>query len=71
MNQEKKIKATCPNCKKKCNYDIKNKYRPFCSKSCHDQDLIKWHDEDYRIKGKEATNEEILDELKKDNKEED
>ena len=61
---EKKAEISCPQCKKKCEYNIKNKYRPFCSKRCYDLDLINWHDEEYAIKGEKATDDDLLRKIK-------
>ena len=67
--KEKVIKTKCPCCKKEIVYDPKNKYRPFCSKPCYSHDLIKWHDEDYAIKGEQASEEDLLQEYRKSKKE--
>ncbi len=46
----KKIKITCPVCKKEAKWDD-NPFRPFCSERCRLIDLGKWASEDYRIAG--------------------
>ena len=69
MEKKKVIKTKCPCCKKEIVYDPKNKYRPFCSKPCYSHDLIKWHDEDYAIKGEQASEEDLLQEYRKSKKE--
>ncbi len=68
LKEKKELEMTCPQCQKKIIYDAKNKYRPFCSKPCYDLDLIKWHDEDYGIKGEQASFEEIVEEERKKKK---
>lgn len=68
-DSEKKILTKCPQCHKEIIYDIKNKFRPFCSKACYSHDLIKWHDEDYSIKGAPANEEELLREYLRKGKE--
>ena len=46
----KKIKITCPACKKEAKWDD-NPFRPFCSERCRLIDLGKWASEEYRIAG--------------------
>ena len=58
MPQEQKSKnwVHCPQCKKKILYDLKNEFRPFCSKLCKLEDLGNWAEDKYTIPGP-ATNE--------------
>ncbi len=44
----------CPTCGKDLVYDVKNKYRPFCSERCRMVDLGQWFEESYSISGEEA-----------------
>ncbi len=46
--KEEKTYVSCPNCKKKTEYEG-NPYRPFCSKRCKMVDLGSWLKEEYRI----------------------
>ena len=41
----------CPQCNKKIE-DLKNPYRPFCSKNCKMVDLEGWFTDEYVIKDK-------------------
>jgi len=45
------MKVKCPTCKKKNEWD-NNRYRPFCSERCKLIDLGKWAAEEYKIEGK-------------------
>ena len=39
----------CPHCKKRIEYSVNNKYRPFCSERCQLIDLGDWANENYKI----------------------
>lgn len=41
--------VSCPRCGKEMQWDVNNRYRPFCSERCKMIDLGKWANEDYRI----------------------
>lgn len=41
----------CPTCHKSIRYDYTNRFRPFCSKACRNQDIISWVEEGYKIPG--------------------
>ena len=41
--------VTCPHCGKEHQWDIGNRYRPFCSERCKMIDLGKWANEEYRV----------------------
>jgi len=43
--QLKKIKSTCPTCKKKS----EEPFSPFCSKKCADLDLMKWLNDEHQL----------------------
>lgn len=43
------MKVKCPHCGKQADFDIKNKFRPFCSQRCSTLDLGAWADEKYRV----------------------
>lgn len=44
---DKKVK--CPRCGKSTVYDVKNKFRPFCSDRCQLIDLGEWASEKYAV----------------------
>lgn len=49
---------------KKCPYCGKpeaDKFAPFCSAGCKDRDLLKWLGDGYRIPGRPAEPEELID----------
>ena len=65
MNHSQKKKPTkipCPRCKTLSVYDASNEYRPFCSRSCYNDDLISWANEDYKIAGKKQKSSDPEDE---------
>lgn len=41
--------VSCPRCGKEMQWDVNNRYRPFCSERCKLIDLGKWANEDYRV----------------------
>jgi endogenous inhibitor of DNA gyrase (YacG/DUF329 family) len=41
--------VTCPHCGKEHQWDINNRFRPFCSERCKMIDLGKWANEEYRV----------------------
>ena len=41
--------VTCPHCGKEHQWDISNRFRPFCSERCKMIDLGKWANEEYRV----------------------
>ena len=43
-------KVKCPQCGKKCEYNPKSKFRPFCSERCQIIDLGSWASDGYVIK---------------------
>ncbi|HUW25317.1 MAG TPA: DNA gyrase inhibitor YacG [Gallionella sp.] len=43
----------CPHCGKEMQWDVNNRYRPFCSERCKLIDLGKWASEEYRIEQRE------------------
>lgn len=45
--------VSCPRCGKEMQWDVNNRYRPFCSERCKLIDLGKWASEDYRIEQRE------------------
>lgn len=58
----------CPRCKKSITYDMKSPFRPFCSQGCKDDDIISWADGKYSMPGPPAEPEEIIDALRKQNR---
>jgi uncharacterized protein len=44
---------TCPNCGKEHQWDVSNRFRPFCSERCKLIDLGKWANEEYRVEQRE------------------
>lgn len=52
MNSAGELKLFCPGCGVEGVWDVKNKYRPFCSERCKLIDLGQWANENYRIAGK-------------------
>ncbi len=50
MSEPTRIIA-CPHCKKSIPFDVKNKWRPFCSERCRMIDLGAWANESHRIAG--------------------
>jgi endogenous inhibitor of DNA gyrase (YacG/DUF329 family) len=67
--KNKPLKVKCPRCKKECSYDQDNPYRPFCSQACKDHDFIKWHEEEYRVPSSPASDTDIEEAEKEDDKE--
>jgi len=49
----------CPICKK----NIKEEFKPFCSKKCQDIDLLKWLSDDYVLPSNRGLSEEELEEI--------
>jgi endogenous inhibitor of DNA gyrase (YacG/DUF329 family) len=49
----------CPVCQETTHYHTGNPYRPFCSERCRLIDLGQWLEEDYRVAGDPAPNEDI------------
>jgi endogenous inhibitor of DNA gyrase (YacG/DUF329 family) len=49
----------CPVCRETIHYHTDNPYRPFCSERCRLIDLGQWLEEDYRVAGDPAPNEDI------------
>ena len=41
----------CPKCGTRCRYDLTNEYRPFCSVTCQNHDIINWAEGTYRVAG--------------------
>ena len=41
--------VTCPQCGASVEWDVNNRYRPFCSERCKMNDLGAWATESYRI----------------------
>jgi endogenous inhibitor of DNA gyrase (YacG/DUF329 family) len=60
----KKIKITCPVCKKEAKWDD-NPFRPFCSERCRLIDLGKWASGEYRIEGEKKDIPDNTEEEKK------
>ncbi|MEJ2067973.1 MAG: DNA gyrase inhibitor YacG [Deltaproteobacteria bacterium] len=51
------VKARCPRCGTQVSWE-ENPYRPFCSERCKLIDLGRWVDEQYRINGEKAEDED-------------
>jgi uncharacterized protein len=49
----------CPNCGKPTEYNLSNRFRPFCSKRCKIIDLGAWADEKYKVPVKEQDSESV------------
>ena len=45
--------VSCPRCGKEMQWDVNNRYRPFCSEHCKLIDLGKWANEEYRVEQRE------------------
>ena len=65
------MKVKCPKCRKQIEYDVKNQYRPFCSKRCKMVDLGAWIEGDYTISQGENSHSDLanlgdLGEIKKE-----
>ena len=45
--------VSCPRCGKEMQWDVNNRYRPFCSERCKLIDLGKWANEEYRVEQRE------------------
>jgi len=41
--------VACPHCGKEHQWDLNNRFRPFCCERCKMIDLGKWASEDYRV----------------------
>ncbi|GAB4169826.1 MAG: hypothetical protein Tsb0017_08390 [Geothermobacteraceae bacterium] len=54
------LMVRCPHCGRKAPYKG-NPDRPFCSDRCRKIDLGAWADEDYRIPGPAAVDDELAD----------
>jgi hypothetical protein len=57
---EKPLLVACPACGAETPWDVRNRYRPFCSERCKLMDLGQWAAERYRVAG-EAINQEPAD----------
>ena len=44
----------CPTCGAKVEWTAANKYRPFCSERCRNEDLARWAEGRYRVSGEPA-----------------
>ncbi len=47
--------VSCPSCKLDVEWDINNKYRPFCSERCKLIDLGAWANEEYSVASEPAS----------------
>ena len=45
--------VSCQRCGKEMQWDVNNRYRPFCSERCKLIDLGKWANEEYRVEQRE------------------
>lgn len=54
--------VNCPICKKKFNYYVSD-FRPFCTEKCKEIDLGHWVTGSYSVAGREASSEEIANEV--------
>jgi uncharacterized protein len=52
--------VACPNCRQKSEFSPKNQWRPFCSERCKLIDLGAWANEEYRVAGKSAVDDDLL-----------
>jgi uncharacterized protein len=52
--------VACPTCREKSEFSIANRWRPFCSERCKLIDLGAWANEEYRVAGKSAVDEDGL-----------
>ncbi len=55
----------CPRCKKNVKYDTQNSFRPFCSTSCKEGDIIDWADGNYSVGTEPAEPEELVEEMQR------
>ena len=60
----------CPTCRRSTTYGPSNPYRPFCSPACKNADILAWADEEYRLPGQPADPDEVLEEVKKQQRDE-
>ena len=51
----------CPQCGEPASQDADNPHRPFCSERCQLLDLGGWLTEEYAIRGRTASEDELLD----------
>ena len=49
MTTLKPTNVACPQCKKLIEYNLTNKFRPFCCERCQLIDLGDWANENFRI----------------------
>ena len=68
MNKNTDVK--CPNCEKKFNY-YKSEFRPFCCERCQMIDLGQWFNGSYTVPSKEQLNDEDIETVLKELKEND
>ena len=54
---------SCPACGAKHHYDVKSKFRPFCSEHCQLIDLGAWSQERYRIPVSDEQNSDPYNDL--------
>lgn len=52
--------VACPTCREKSEFSPTNRWRPFCSERCKLIDLGAWANEEYRVAGKSAVDEDGL-----------
>lgn len=57
----------CPRCGKAAVYAPQNKYRPFCSERCQQSDFYAWSEEEYKVAGPAATEDEQTETASEDN----
>lgn len=52
--------VACPTCRAKSEFSSKNQWRPFCTERCKLIDLGAWANEEYRVAGKSALEDDSL-----------
>lgn len=57
------LKVACPTCKKELVYSSANPFRPFCSERCKLIDLGAWANDEIKLKGKDALEDEDADQI--------
>ncbi|MEX1668440.1 DNA gyrase inhibitor YacG [Zhongshania guokunii] len=70
MNQDQNKAAAltvpCPQCKTELVWDTSNIFRPFCSESCKNHDLIAWANEEHNIPGDSLHDDVLSRDLEQD-----
>lgn len=66
LNKTSALTVPCPQCKTELVWDANNPFRPFCSDSCKNYDLIAWANEEHNIPGDSLHDDVLSRDLEQD-----